>query len=400
MNEKFFLATMGIALLSFGLISKRIEKYGITPPMAFVLLGIAIGSLGIFSFEYLNISMITFIAEMALILILFTDSSLILPKELLKNRLPLRLLLIGLPLTIFLGLYVAKWIFPSISYLEAAFLSILLAPTDLALGKGVVSSRLIPSRVREALHTESGLNDGLTLPFLFAAFAFSLFPDQNYFIAKWIAETLLQIIAGALAGWLVGWGSGFLVEASAKAHWMLPVYQRLTAVGLALFSYALAETFYGNGFIGTFTAGLTLRIRSESLRKKLISFGEAEGEQLALLIFLIFGGIFLPKSWAFWNVWTFVYALLSLTLVRMIPVALSMIGSKEKWQTIVFMGWFGPRGIATILFGLAVFQKAHLPHTNEILAVAFATVLVSIFIHGITARPGADLHFRLTKETA
>jgi NhaP-type Na+/H+ or K+/H+ antiporter len=331
------------------------------------------------------------LAELTLVLVLFGDAARI-DLRALRNEigLPVRLLGIGMPLTIISGALVAKLLLPGLMWLEAAALGAILAPTDAALGQAVVSTPSVPLRIRQALNVESGLNDGIALPvvLIFAALA-SMGGGEERTASEWVWFAALQVTLGPLAGVLVAWVGGRLITWSENRQWMDSRFARLAGISLALLSFACAEQVGGNGFIAAFVAGLTLGNAQRGQCEYLYEFLEAEGQLLALLVFLLLG---LSLAWpaiaqSDGRIW--LYAVLSLTVVRMIPVAISMIGSKLRLPSVVFLGWFGPRGLASLLFAILILERAALPHGDLVFNVVILTVLGSVFAHGMSAAPAA-----------
>jgi len=197
-----------------------------------------------------------------------------------------------------------------------------------------------------------------------------------------------------LIGGVVGWVGGYLVDKSSKRGWMNHTFQRLASIAIAILAYSLAEMFNGNGFIAAFFAGMLLGTRTESIRERIHEFGEAESQALILFIFLLFGMILVPFSFLHWNVPAIIYAVLSLTIIRMLPVAISLLGTGLKWGTISFIGWFGPRGIASVLYLLMVVIDLGRGGYEQIYAVITLTVLLSILLHGITAVPFSKFYLK------
>ena len=393
--ESLAFVVVAAGILGFGLISEKVQKSILTPPMAFVAFGLAVSHLGMVHF-HVDEHMIHTLAEITLVLVLFTDASRI-DLRLLRQEhdLPVRLLLIGMPLTVILGTLSASWLFPAFTIWEAALLAAVLAPTDAALGQAVVSSPLVPVRIRQALNVESGLNDGIALPLVlvFLSTCASAVPGQGG-TEYWLKFAALQVTLGPLVGFLVGGLGGRWVQTASERGWMSHPFVRLSSLGLALLSFAAAEVIGGNGFIAAFCAGLAMGNAARRLSDAIHNFAEAEGQLLTLLVFLIFGASILPEllhhgSGAMW-----IYAVLSLTVVRMLPVALSLLGMGLRWQTVGFLGWFGPRGIASILFGLLVVESSVLEARDEIFQVVIATVVLSVLAHGVTAYPGAKWYAR------
>lgn len=203
----------------------------------------------------------------------------------------------------------------------------------------------------------------------------------------WVGFTLKQFLFGPLLGALVGWAGGKLVDRASRVGWMNPTFQRLTAWSLAVIAYAMAEVFHGNGFIAAFFGGLMLGTHTPIVRERIHEFGEAEGQQLALFVFLIFGLVAVPMVASYWDARAWMYAILSLTVVRMLPVAVSLIGAKLDWQSIGLIGWFGPRGIASVLYLLMAVKDLGFAGHERIFSIIVLTVLLSVFLHGITAVP-------------
>jgi NhaP-type Na+/H+ or K+/H+ antiporter len=379
-----------LLILGYGIFSKRAESSIITAPMVFVSVGIIISFfVGEEWREGINARFVEPIAQITLILVLFLDASTLDLKALMKDRrLPMRLLFIGLPLTIILGTLIAIPLFPSIDLWPLAMMAIILSPTDAALGLAVVTSEIVPLRVRQTINVESGLNDGIAFPPLLICMAVlsgastgeSGFPYWGIFILK-------QFVYGPLIGGLIGWIGGYLVETSSKRGWMNHTFQRLASIAIAFLAYALAEEVHGNGFIAAFFAGMLLGTRTESIRERIHEFGEAESQALILFIFLLMGMIMVPISFPYWDAQTVIYAVLSLTVIRMLPVAISLLGTELSWGTIGFIAWFGPRGIASVLYLIMAVIALGRNGYEKVLSVITLTVLLSIFLHGITAIP-------------
>ena len=341
-------------------------------------------------------SAIHLVAELTLILVLFSDAARINLKSVRQDHnLPSRMLLIGLPLTMLTGALVAAFVFPDFSFWEAALLAALLAPTDAALGQAVVSDKIVPIRIRQTINIESGLNDGIALPaiLLLAALASAHFDSTGS--VHWLLFGMSQITLGPLVGVVVGFVGARLIDTAATKHWMGDSSQGISILALAILAYTLAEVVGGNGFIATFVAGMVFGNSIRSACTFLFEFMESEGQLLMLLTFFVFGIALLPAGLAHASPIMFGYALLSLTVIRMLPIAISLLGAGLRPHSWLFLGWFGPRGIASILFVLLILEESQLPHRHEILAVTMITVALSVFLHGISARPYAKYYGRL-----
>ncbi len=392
--EPAFLAAVAAAIIAFGALSRRAERSVLTPPMFFVLVGWAVSEHGLGWVDLsVDSKVIRGLAEFTLVIVLFTDASRIdlscLRRE---GSLPARLLGIGLPLTIAVGAAAALWVFPGVGMWEALLLAAILAPTDAALGQAVVSSPLVPVRIRQSLNVESGLNDGIALPvvLVMASLAGALAGEGD--AAHWLRFAALQVSLGPLVGWAVGFGGGRIMQRGRAAGWVNQTFEQLMALGVAVLAFAGAELVGGNGFIAAFVAGLTVGNTARDVCASIHEFGEAEGQLFTLLVFLIFGGAMLPGALEYAGSAAWLYAVLSLTLVRMLPVALCLIGAGLRPASVGFLAWFGPRGLASILFVLVVVEQGRLDSGPMLQAVVVLTVLISTFAHGMTAYPLARLY--------
>jgi NhaP-type Na+/H+ or K+/H+ antiporter len=345
-------------------------------------------------------NLVEVIAELTLVIVLATDASRIDLRGLFRDHnLPTRLLGVGLPLTMIFGTIAAVLIFTDLSFWEAAILGVILSPTDASLGQSVVSNLKVPVRIRQTLNIESGLNDGIAMPFLLLAIAIA---ESEVMFAKpaaFLISVLVQIGLGLAAGLVVGYlGTKFILWGQ-RSGWMSRNYQKISSLALILLVYGLAELIGGNGFIAAFCFGLTSsNVAGKEESEDLYEFAEREVTILMLLTFLLFGAVMLPPAIAALNPEIVLYAVLSLTLVRMVSVGFSMVGEKVRSITTLFVGWFGPRGIASILYIFIVLESESLPGLELIYSVVMITVLFSIYAHGITAAPAADRYGRRMSE--
>ncbi|MEQ8701398.1 MAG: cation:proton antiporter [Bauldia litoralis] len=374
----------------FGLISRRLDSTVVTAPMIFVAFGVIVGNavLGIVQLD-VGHGFIHGLAEVTLILVLFVDAARIDVKSIRRDHsLPVRMLAIGMPLVIAVGIVAALALPLGLSLWEAALLAAILAPTDAALGQSVVVSPLVPQRIRQALNIESGLNDGIALPVVLL-FAFLASAAEGIEDRDWLLFGAQQIVLGPIAGVLVGWAGARLIDRAVKARWMSESYEGPASLGLALLAFAAAEEIGGNGFIAAFVAGLVFGNAVRGRCTFLFEFAEAEGHLLTLLTFLIFGAALVPEALGHIGWPVVAYAVLSLTVVRMAPIGIAMIGSGVSRSTTAFLAWFGPRGLASILFALFVVENAKLQNGPIIMTVIIATVTLSVLVHGLTAAPFA-----------
>lgn len=391
------LSIVAIGMIAFALVSGRLRGTILTPPLLFVVFGLLISRDGLGVAEVsIDHGVIHAVAELTLILVLFSDASRIdLARLGNDHSLPKRTLLIGLPLVMLAGFTAALWLFPGATVWEAALLAAILAPTDAALGQAVVSNQNVPVRIRQALNVESGLNDGIALPAVLMFAALSTMPaGADMWTGKWLWFGIKQVTLGPLAGIAIGYVGAKLIDSASSRTWMTPAAEGIAVLALALLAYLGAELIGGNGFISAFVAGLVFGHTLRHPCEFLFEFMESEGQLLMLVTFLIFGTTLLPEALHQLNGSVIIYAVLSLTLVRMIPVAVSLIGSRLALPSFLFIGWFGPRGLASILFALLILEKEQIPHAHEILAATSITVALSVLLHALTAAPFARAYGR------
>jgi NhaP-type Na+/H+ or K+/H+ antiporter len=384
-----------VLVFFYSLVSRRLEHTVITAPIVFTSTGILL-ILAISGLHEVNIKRESFLklAEIGLVMLLFADATHINLKTLRsRERLPLRLLSIGMLLTILLGAISAHLIFPQLSLWEAGILAAILAPTDAGLGQVIVHSPRVPLRIRQTLDVEAGLNDGLSVPFLMFFIAVSQMGTEGAgrVLLNYIGE---QLGMGALVGFAIGLAGGWLLDKSLCKGWMAESVQQLGLVTLPILSVLACEPVGGSMFIAAYVAGLAVQVGFRDASSLSVEFIDGWGQLFAYFVFFLFG---LLVALAFKN-FTLVhalYAILSLTVVRMIPVAVAVIGTHLSAATVLFMGWFGPRGLASIVLGLVFLeQETHLPGEETIKLVVMATVMLSIFAHGFSALPGIDLYAR------
>ncbi len=383
------LAFLAIFVLAYSLVSRRLQTTLVTGPMLFVAAGMLAGPTG---FDLLDLGMgegaVRVLAEATLVLLLFTDAIRIdLSRLRSQIQVPARLLGVGLPLTVALGAVVAALIFPDLGVWQAALLAAVLAPTDAALGQAVVSNPRVPVKVRQALNVESGLNDGIMLPVITVFLALAAAGIDLETPGHWARFAAAQIGFGLLVGGVVGFGGGKLIHTFAQRNWIDGVFRQLATLAVGVGAFAIAEVVGGNGFVAAFVAGLAFGAAAREQCSGAYDFAEDEGQLLALLTFMFFGAALAGPALSELTWQIALYTVLSLTVVRMIPVAISLVGLHLKWPTLAYIGWFGPRGLASILFGLFVLEEAAVPFADDILLVVTWTVLASVFLHGMTSVP-------------
>lgn len=376
----------------FGLVSRRLSTWAVTAPMVFVAFGLAAGpeALDLVALD-LDEEFVTGLTEVTLALVLFVDAARIDMRVLRRHHaVPLRMLGLGLPLTVALGTVLALPLFTDFGVWEAALLAAVLAPTDAALGQVVVTSARVPQRIRQAVNVESGLNDGLALPFVTVFVAMAA--GENFDAGLFVAEQLGYALAVGLGVGLIG---GWAIRLASGRGWMSESFQQLSTLAVALAAFASSGALDGNGFVAAYVAGGAFGFTARDVCGGVYRFSEEEGQLLAMLVFMVFGGAILGPALDDLTWQIALYAVLSLTVVRMVPIALSLAGLGLHAHTIAFLGWFGPRGLASILFGLLVVERSGaVAASDQIFLVMTWTVALSVVAHGFTARPWAGWYGR------
>jgi sodium/hydrogen antiporter len=387
-------AALALLVLGWAVTSRALTRVNISGPLLFTAAGYVLanpdwGPLSV----YYEAPSIHVIAEITLALLLFADASRVSIAKVKRDiGFPARLLGLGLPMSVLLGSLLAAWLLNDISWALAGFVGATLAPTDAALSAQVINDERIPMRIRRVLNVESGLNDGIVTPvvaFTLAIAATELgtagHPDPHG------GGALLEVAIGAAVGIALGLGSALLIALGSRRDWIIAGGRRLGALGAALSSFGLAVALDGNGFIAAFVAGMAFGAgwRDDSVTvEEAGELPELLGEVLAFVVWFLFGAVLVPVAFNELSPAVSLYALLSLTLVRLLPVALSLVGTGLDRGTVLFIGWFGPRGLASVVFALlAVEELGEVPVVVPAIAAVSFTVLLSVVLHGISAGP-------------
>ncbi|MFN8026121.1 MAG: cation:proton antiporter [Acidimicrobiia bacterium] len=386
------LVALAASIIFWGLFSARLQRFDISAPMVFVGLGLLFANpLGMVDVSSRSEALHS-LAELTLALLLFSDAARVNLRVLARDvGVPARLLFLGLPLSILVGTLVAELVFPSENIWVLAAIAAAVAPTDAALGAQVVEDPHVPARVRRILNVESGLNDGIATPFVtfFLAAALS---ELTAHPAQSVLGALGDLLFGALIGIAVGAGGGWLLKQAGARGWANPNYRALTVVAFALLAFAGADELGVNGFIAAFVGGLafgTVFVRQE--RDAVLQFDAGMGSLLSLIVWFTFGA-FLVSALDVVTWQSFLFAALALTVVRMLPVALVLVRSGLDKSTIAFVGWFGPRGLASVVFALVISDALTGKDAELALSVISLTVLASVVAHGLSARPFARVY--------
>jgi NhaP-type Na+/H+ or K+/H+ antiporter len=288
--------------------------------------------------------------------------------------------------------------FRNIELAEAGLIGAVLAPTDASLGQAIVKNERIPDRIRQALDVESGLNDGGAVPF-FALFLIIAQAEAEHIpLDSWLTFAAEQIVIGIVIGVIAGLVGGWLLNKATGKAWMERGFQPIALIALALATWLIANSQGGSGFIAAYIAGLMLATTRSRVAQESIELSGTEAEALGLGVFFILG-LAMASIFPALDLVIVIYAVLSLTVVRMVPVALSLLGTRLDLRSVLFMGWFGPRGLASIVLMLtAMGLTPEIPGIGVITAAVFTTVLIIIFAHGITVVPAIDRVFGKNSE--
>ena len=382
------LITIAVTLILYGAVSRPLDARGVTSAMIFTAAGLAAGTSAL---NLVNIHVESKAAqrfcELALVFLLFSDSTRIDLTDLRRHLgWPARLLLIGLPLAILAGLGAGLLVFPGLALTSAFVLSTMVCSTDAALGQRVVSDKSVPARVRQALDVESGLNDGLAVPFFLVAVDLSLAQLSTGVTAAVLRTMAEQIGWGLAAGIGAGALAGLLLRTADERGWLDSQWPQILPLLAALFAYLAALRLGGSGFIAAFTGGMTFGSFSRHHGLGVTSLNEDVGGTLAGAIWVGFGALAVGELLPHLTWQILVYAVLSLTLIRMIPVAIALLGTGARLPTVAFMGWFGPRGLASIVFALIALDEG-IPDRQMLLTTVMMTILLSVFLHGLSSVP-------------
>jgi len=376
---------------AYALVAARLDRLGITAAMTFVVAGTMLGPYvtGALTFAELDNATILHVTELTLALLLFADASTVELTQAERDiRLVARLLFVGLPLTIAFGTLVAHASFPTIGWAGAALLASLLAPTDAALGMAVVTDQSVPVRIRRMLNIESGLNDGIATPFVIL-FASILASEEGVQKGGWVFHAAEEIGLALLAGVVVGLVGGTLLSLARRRNWTSTLSEELAVLALAVCSYAGALTIGGNGFVAAFVGGIVFGAVTDRALHRATEFTETLSLYASFVVWFVFGASFVGSTLTGpISLPPIAFAIFSLTVIRMAPVAVALAGAGLRRETVAFVGWFGPRGLASVVFTLITIESLHGSAVADTIAdVATWTILLSVVLHGISARP-------------
>ncbi|MCE3552924.1 cation:proton antiporter [Pseudonocardia sp. RS11V-5] len=380
------LVVIMLILLAWALVAGRLARFSVTMPFAMLAAGVALtaGPAPVFIFD-IDFEPSEHVVEGILAILLFTDATEI-PGGILgrQPRLTLRLLLIALPLSV-----LAAWLFGAALFGGAGFwlllvLAAVVMPVDLAPAIAVVRDRRIPERLRQVINAESGLNDGLIAPvFLFALAGAT--PAGGEGLADAALHALPSLVMAILAGAVVGAAAARILRRAVDSGWTQSSALRIGVLALPLLAYGVAVLVGGNGFVAAFVAGVFFEPEARRLPPGTLHLVEDVGTLLSLAMWFIFGAIVNHTLGGGAITWQIVlYSLLALTVARVLPVVVALIRTDVSAKDRLVLGWAGPRGIATLVFGMLAFIELQGPEKDLVLAVTVVTIVASIVVHGLS----------------
>jgi len=330
-------------------------------------------------------SAVVHLIELALILTLFSDG-LFVDRELLRVHWgPVtRAIVLAMPITLGLLGLMGHGIFPELSWEEAFLLAAVLTPTDPVVTSTVVTAQRVPSTVRHTLNLESGLNDGLALPFVLF---FLVLAESSGDAGGEAAKLLGEAAFGALVGIVLGVVGG-------RLHRHLPGggltarYEGIYAVGFGLAAFGLADVTIGNGLIAAFVAGIVMGLAEHQIPDAFVEFAENVSAISQVLTFFVFGALIVATGYD-GEIWRLVlFILLALLVARPLAILVAFVRSRLPGPQKAFIAWFGPKGVASMLFALFVLQS-DVAASSTIFDIAAFVILSSIVAHGLTDTVGA-----------
>ncbi|MDT5149549.1 MAG: sodium/hydrogen antiporter [Mycobacterium sp.] len=386
-NTAFVLTVL---VLCYAVVSGLVKRWYLAPALIFVLFGIVLGP---FVFNVIDIgtdaASFTVVAQLALTVILFNQAAQLDMSVVFRRReVTFRLLVIGIPLALTLGTLTAILVLPVMPLWEAVCLAAIVAPTEVALIDALLEDKRIPERVRHALSTESGFYDGFALATMLAALALAseqADPDAS----RWSWFLVRTEVVSVVVGLALGAVGGLVIARSQKREWMSDTWAQLATLAVALVCFQVGERLHGSGFVAAFAGGLAFAFIAKRVGvPPETQVSEAAGQLLELMVFAMFGSYAVIVGWrdAGWRV--VVFAALALFAVRMVAVSLALIRSDLPARSRLFVGWFGPRGIGTLVLGLLIVNRGEIQQEALITQVVVVTVTLSLVVHSLTAWPG------------
>jgi NhaP-type Na+/H+ or K+/H+ antiporter len=390
-----------VLVLCYAVVSGLVKRWYVAPALVFVVCGIMLGP---FVFNVIDVgtdaASFTVIAQLALTVILFNQAAqLDLSTVFRRREVTFRLLVIGIPLALVLGTVTALLVLPVMPLWEAVCLSAIVAPTEVALIDALLEDKRIPERIRHALSAESGFYDGFALAAMLAALALAS-EQSDPDASRWTLFLVRTEVVSVAMGLAIGAIGGLVMARSQKREWMSDTWAQLATLAVALVCFQVGEGLHGSGFVAAFAGGLAFALMAKRAGVPLdIQVSDAAGQLLELMVFAMFGSYAVVVGWrdAGWRV--VVFAVLALFAVRMVAVSVALIRSDLPARNRLFIGWFGPRGIGTLVLGLLVVERGQIEQESLIIQVVVVTVTLSLVLHSLTVWPGIKWLTAVPEET-
>ena len=398
------IAVIGLSIFIYSISVRQLDRAELTAPMWFVLTGFVIGwvwtnvdaTQQALAMDMEGLQTLLPIIELTLAIYLFSDAAKTRLRVLSHSfQLPLKLL-IGLPFTMLFAATVAHFLF-QLSWLLSFIVAVIITPTDATLCKTFITDKGVPSRLREAINVESGLNDGLCIPaflFLLAVLSDNMQPTTGSFVSLFAREVGIALAVAVGLTMTIIW----LLKKAYNHHYFASKTSPFLFVGIAFLVFAVTQAQHGSGFIAAFISGLLFdKYYRDEFKDQLIEEGEHLAEFAALMIWVVFGmaaSVVLLVN-VQWQVW--LYALLATALFRLLPVYMCLLGKGLSNKERFTLAWFGPKGLASVVLTLMLLTE-EVTHGMQVTQIAMATVLLSIFVFGFSSRPISKL-FKKPKQT-
>ncbi|MCH9817190.1 MAG: cation:proton antiporter [Actinomycetia bacterium] len=387
MEGGFLIVFSGLVFV-FAVLARRLGWYQITPPMAFLVAGAVV--FWILPEVAIDNSAVRVLAEFALLVVLFHDASAVRVSSLRHHPgIPLRLLLIGFPLALLATFGTTSWLLPGVGLAGALLIAGALTPTDAGLGAPTILNPVVPNRIRRALNVESGLNDGMATPIVLFALAL-LATDEGAAQPTLISISIVPVVLALVEALILGLGAAWILDASSRRGWSSARSRAIAVLAIPFLAWGIAELIGANGFITAFVAGMVFGARSGCLHEDgdAAELLETGADLLSYAVWLFAGGLAVVMIQGGFRWQWLVLAVLALTVLRVVPVIISLIGSGLQLPSMLFIGWFGPRGLATIVFALLTLEDLGSEGpVFDIVGVTMTTVVISVFAHGMSAQP-------------
>ena len=368
------LLVYALGLLAAVLISERADRTVLSTAVLFLGVGVAAGALDLIVVAPRD-PIVFWVAEIALFVVLYTDGMHAGLTDIRRAwRLPGRALMLGLPLTLLVAAAVARYVV-GLPWLEALLVGAALSPTDPVLAGAILGREGVPRRLRDLLNVESGLNDGLALPFVIVLLAMLGRGEPQ------VLALAVDIGAGIAAGVIVPWV--VLALERAPAFGATRTYRPLAGFAIGLGLFAVTSLTHANTFLAAFVAGVTVASVSPESREAFRALGDAMAELMKLFALLLFGALLSPAFLAGIPMSGYAFALLMLFAVRPIALGVAMLGARLSWREWAAATWFGPRGFASVVYGLLILNSG-VPNGDRLFHLIGLVIAGSVLLHSST----------------